>query len=315
MTGIFKRLFGREKSTQPAKVEAADNEAVTQGQSAPPTMPLKDPLEIDKQLIHDEKPGDINYLVVGYSQSVGKQRDHNEDALFSLTTMLSGEDSQIPFGLYIVADGMGGHQHGDIASCTAVRSMAGYILRKLYIPLLELPQSPPSEPLQEVMQNGLFEAHKAIPKFAPGGGTTMTAVLIMGDQLTIAHVGDSRAYAVYKDGHMQVLTRDHSLVKRLEELGQLTAEEAAQHPQRNVLYRALGQVEPFEPDITTFPLHHSGYLFLCSDGLWGLLSERDIYRLIVTNPSPQQACLKLVEAANAAGGPDNITAILVRLPD
>ncbi len=315
MTGFFKKLLGREKSVTPAEVEAADREAVKPAQPAPPTMPLKDPLEIDKQPIHEEKPGDITYLVAGYSQSVGKQRDNNEDALFALTTMLSGDHTQIPFGLYIVADGMGGHQHGDIASCTAVRSMAGYILRKLYIPLLDLPQGPPSDPLQEIMQNGLFEAHKAIPKFAPGGGTTMTAVLIMGDQMTIAHVGDSRAYAVYTDGHMQVLTRDHSLVKRLEELGQLTSEEAAQHPQRNVLYRALGQVEPFEPDITTFPLHHSGYLFLCSDGLWGVLTERDISRLIATNPSPQQACLKLVDAANAAGGPDNITAILVRMPD
>jgi serine/threonine protein phosphatase PrpC len=315
MTGIFQKLFGRAKRTTPEKVEDGDKEAAIPGLTAPPTMPLKDPLEGDLKLQQDGAPTDVHYLVAGYGQSVGKQRDHNEDALFTLTTMLKGDNMHIPFGLYIVADGMGGHQHGDIASETAVRSMAGFILRKLYIPLLELPQEPPSEPLQEIMQNGLYEAHKAIPKYAPGGGTTMTAVLIMGDQITIAHVGDSRAYAVYADGHMQVLTRDHSLVKRLEELGQLTAEEAAQHPQRNVLYRALGQAEPFEPDITTFPLHHPGYLFLCSDGLWGVVAEREIYRLIVNNPTPQQACAKLVDAANAAGGPDNITAILIRMPD
>jgi serine/threonine protein phosphatase PrpC len=312
MSGFFQKLFGRAKSSPPAKVEAGDSDA---GLTAPPTMPLKDPLEIDLKLSPADNPGDVNYLLAGIGQSVGKQRDHNEDALFTLTTMLTGNNTSIPFGIYIVADGMGGHQHGDIASGTAVRAMAGYILRKLYLPLLDLPQGPPSESLQEIMQDGLYEAHKAIPKFAPGGGTTLTAVLIMGDQLTLAHVGDSRAYAVYGDGHMQVLTRDHSLVKRLEELGQLTAEEAAQHPQRNVLYRALGQVEPFEPDITTFPLHHPGYLFLCSEGLWGVVTEREIYRLIATNPNPQQACLKLVDAANAAGGPDNITAILVRLPD
>lgn len=314
MTGIIKKIFGREKNPTLAKVEAAEG-TMKPELAAPPTMPLKDKQEIDPQIVQDDQSGESKYMVAGFGQSVGKQRDHNEDALFVLTTMLSGDKTQIPFGLYIVADGMGGHQHGDIASGTAVRAMAGYILRKLYIPLLDVPQSSPNEPLQEIMQNGLYEAHKAIPKFAPGGGTTMTAVLIMGDQLTIAHVGDSRAYAVYPDGHMQVLTRDHSLVKRLEELGQLTAEEAAQHPQRNVLYRALGQAEPFEPDITTFPLHHPGYLFLCSDGLWGVVAEHDIYRLIATNPSPQQACLKLVDAANAAGGPDNITAILVRMPD
>ena len=315
MAGFFQKLFGKGKSAQPDIVEAGEGEATKPGLSAPPTMPLKDPLDLEQKFQDDGTAGVVHYLSAGYGQSVGKQRDHNEDALFSLTTMLSGDTAHIPFGLYIVADGMGGHQHGDIASETAVRAMSAYILRKLYIPLLESPQEPPSEPLQEIMQNGLYEAHKIIPKFAPGGGTTMTAVLIMGDQITIAHVGDSRAYAVYADGHMQVLTRDHSLVKRLEELGQLTAEEAAQHPQRNVLYRALGQVEPFEPDITTFPLHHPGYLFICSDGLWGVVAEREIYRLIASSSNPEQACSKLVDAANAAGGPDNITAILVRIPD
>ena len=315
MNNFFKKLFGKGKSTQPVEVGTGEGEVTKPGLTAPPTMPLKEPIAPELKLDADELPTDIHYLVSGCAQSMGKQRDHNEDALYSLTTMLSSDSAQIPFGLYIVADGMGGHQHGDIASSTAVRAMAGYILRKLYLPMLDVSQEPPSEPLQEIMQNGLFEAHKVIPKYAPGGGTTMTAVLIMGAQITIAHVGDSRAYAVYADGHMQVLTRDHSLVKRLEELGQLTAEEAAQHPQRNVLYRALGQVEPFEPDITTFPLHHPGYLFICSDGLWGVVSEREIYRLITTNPIPEQACMKLVDAANAAGGPDNITAILVRMPD
>lgn len=315
MMDFFKKILGKEKSTPPGEVEPGAGETTKPTLTAPPTKPLKDPLDLDLQFTVADLPVDIHYLVAGCAQSVGKQRDHNEDALFSLTTTLSSEAAQIPFGLYIVADGMGGHQHGDIASGTAVRAMAGYILRKLYLPLLDLAQGPPSEPLQEIMQNGLYEAHKAIPKYAPGGGTTMTAVLIMGAQITIAHVGDSRAYAIYADGHMQVLTRDHSLVKRLEELGQLTAEEAAQHPQRNVLYRALGQVEPFEPDITTFPLHHPGYLFICSDGLWGVVPERDIYHLIATNPIPEQACAKLVDAANAAGGPDNITAILVRMPD
>jgi serine/threonine protein phosphatase PrpC len=315
MNSFFRKLFGKEKSAPPEIAEAGENEAAKPVLTAPPTMPLKDPIDTELEIQEAETPTDVHYLIAGYAQSVGKQRDHNEDALFALTTMLSGYNAQIPFGLYIVADGMGGHQHGDIASGTAVRVMAEYILRKLYVPLLDLAQGPPNEPLQEIMQAGLYEAHKVIPKYAPGGGTTMTAVLIMGAQITIAHVGDSRAYAVYPDGHMQVLTRDHSLVKRLEELGQLTADEAAQHPQRNVLYRALGQAEPFEPDITTFPLHHPGHLFICSDGLWGVVSEREIYRTIASNPMPEQACMKLAEAANAAGGPDNITAILVRMPD
>ena len=86
------------------------------------------------------------------------------------------------------------------------------------------------------------------------------------------------------------------------------------HPQRNVLYRALGQGEPFDPDVATFPMPHEAYLLLCSDGLWGVVSEREIFNLVTTSPDPQQACQALIDAANAAGGPDNISVILVQLP-
>jgi serine/threonine protein phosphatase PrpC len=114
---------------------------------------------------------------------------------------------------------------------------------------------------------------------------------------------------------MKPLTRDHSLVKRLEELGQLTPEEAAIHPQRNVLYRALGQGEPFEPEVITAPVPDSGYLLICSDGLWGVVPERELGMIIKNSTTLHDACQYMVDAANEAGGPDNISAILVRLPD
>ena len=133
--------------------------------------------------------------------------------------------------------------------------------------------------------------------------------------MTIAHVGDSRAYTVSEDGQVEVLTRDHSLVQRLVELGQITDEEAAVHPQKNVLYRALGQGEPFSPDIRTIPTPQHGYLLICSDGLWGVVPEEQIIKIILESENPQDACSALVAAANEAGGPDNITAILVHLPD
>ena len=114
---------------------------------------------------------------------------------------------------------------------------------------------------------------------------------------------------------MKPLTRDHSLVRRLEELGQLTPEEAAIHPQRNVLYRALGQGEPFEPEIITAPLPQPGYLLVCSDGLWGVVPEERMGEIIKSAPLLSTACQGLIDAANAAGGPDNISAILVRLPE
>ncbi len=253
-------------------------------------------------------------LVVGCAQSTGRQREHNEDALFTLSTTLSSGQNNLPFGLYLVADGMGGHQYGEVASEIAIRNMASHVIEKLYIPLFNSSPSSPDESLQEIMQMGVLGAHQAITKQVPGGGTTLTAALILGDQLTIAHVGDSRAYHIGNNGTIDPLTRDHSLVSRLVELGQITTDEAAVHPQRNVLYRALGQGEPFDPDIKTTPLPDSGYLFLCSDGLWGVVPDDQIHRTIMQACSPEDACQKLVEAANLAGGPDNITAILVRLP-
>lgn len=251
-------------------------------------------------------------LVVGCGQSVGKQREHNEDALFMLTTNLAEGNTSLPFGLYIVADGMGGHQHGEVASSLAIHAMASHMIQKLYLPLLSGVEKP-ADSIQEILQGGIQNAHRDITKEVPGGGTTITAALVIGDKVTIAHVGDSRAYILEAGGQIEPVTRDHSLVKRLVELGQITPEEAAVHPQRNVLYRALGQGEPFEPDLSSAHLPSRGYLLLCSDGLWGVVPEGEIQRLILTAPDPASACQRLIEAANAAGGPDNITAVLVRL--
>ncbi|MBI9051295.1 MAG: serine/threonine-protein phosphatase [Anaerolineaceae bacterium] len=251
-------------------------------------------------------------LVVGSSQSIGKQRDHNEDALFSLNIMKSDEKSDSPFGIFIVADGMGGHQHGEVASSSAMRAMSEYLIKKIYSPLMGTRPEALDEPLQEIMEYGISEAQQAVLRNAPGGGTTITAAIIIDEQLTIAHVGDSRAYLLTPGGQMKAISQDHSLVQRLIDLGQLTEEEAAVHPQRNVLYRALGQMEPFHPDVRTFTFPNNGILLLCSDGLWGVVSESTMFDIVMQNDNPTIACRKLVDAANEAGGPDNITVILVK---
>ena len=251
-------------------------------------------------------------LIAGCGQSVGKQRDHNEDSLFSFSINVGSEGNSYPIGLYIVADGMGGHQYGEVASNTAARTLAGYILRK-FLPTILDPTQNIEEPLQELMRSAINEAQRAVVQAAPGSGTTLTAVLVLGQQMTIGHVGDSRAYTVRSDGRLDPLTRDHSLVKRLEELGQLSSTEAAAHPQRNVLYRAIGQTEILEPDIFTTPFPRPGYLLLCSDGLWSVVPEENFSSIITEAPSLTAACQSLVAAANEAGGPDNISAILVQL--
>ena len=192
--------------------------------------------------------------------------------------------------------------------------MVEYVVRHLYTPIFSVTPKPP-DPIQEILQNGVQVAHNAIVKTVSGGGTTLTAVLILGNQMTIAHVGDSRVYSVDQHGNLFPLTRDHSLVKRLEELGQITPEEAAVHPQRNVLYRALGQGEPIEPEIISAPFPKPGYLLICSDGLWGVVGENEIGDIITSAATPHLACQEMVKAANLAGGPDNITAILIQLPE
>jgi serine/threonine protein phosphatase PrpC len=254
-------------------------------------------------------------LIVGSGQSTGKQREHNEDSLFIMNSVISGMDEAIPVGVFVIADGMGGHEHGEVASRVALRTMAGYLIRKLYMPFFSLHPEPQSESLQEVMQSGVQEAQQAVLRQVHGGGTTLTAAFVLGEQVTVAHVGDSRAYFMYPDGRIQPVTRDHSLVKRLQELGQITEKEAAVHPQRNVLYRAIGQDEPFEPDISTFLFPRQGYLLLCSDGLWGVIPDVELFRIVNSSPSPAIACQRLVEAANEAGGPDNISVIVVQYPN
>jgi serine/threonine protein phosphatase PrpC len=297
---FFRKLFGRQE--EPAK-QALDNVV---------TAPLSD-IQLQSIRAMAVNRFEPPQLLVTSAQSVGRQRELNEDSLFTLATTIAGHTGNVPFGLFIIADGMGGHQYGEVASNTAIRAISGYVMKKFHNSLFGMPSLPLEESLQEVMQAAIAEAQRLILNDAPGSGTTVTAALVLGQQLTIGHVGDSRAYLLYSDQRMETITRDHSLVRRLEELGQITAAEAAVHPQRNVLYRALGQGETLEPDLSTIPFPVGGYLLLCSDGLWGVVPDDEIQKIIFEAPSIQRGCQNLVAAANAAGGPDNISAILVQL--
>ncbi len=299
MIEFFRKLFGKSPQREPV-FDAAT------------TAPLTD--HQIQSIIHEQNPHyEIQQLIAASGQSVGKQREHNEDSLLAITSTIAGNTGNVPFGLYIVADGMGGHQFGEVASNAAIRIMGGHVLRSFHSYLFNLPTQPMQEPLQEVMESAMKDAHRFVQREAPGSGTTVTAALVLGQQVTVAHVGDSRAYAIYPDGRINPVTRDHSLVKRLEELGQLSADEAANFPHRNVLIRALGQGETLEADVFTITFPQPGYLMLCSDGLWGVVADPDIYRAVTEAPNLQRACQNLVEAANLAGGPDNISVVLIQL--
>lgn len=307
MDKFFKWLFGNRKQENHL-ADPSQNAA-----RAVPTIPLSEANASGKN--HTPLDERLPQFFSGCAQSIGRQRDHNEDSLFAFSSYFLHNGSTLPIGLYIVADGMGGHKYGEIASELAVKTIARHTLDNILTPLLRQEPVLPETTIQQVLQDGALDAHQTIIKQAEGGGTTLTTVLLIGRQMTIAHVGDSRAYSVSSEGMMSCLTRDHSLVMRMIELGQLTQEEAASHPQRNVLYRALGQVEYFNVDVFSQPLPDSGFILVCSDGLWGVVSEEKISRIILSTPGIKQASEALVHAANKAGGPDNITALLVRIPE
>jgi serine/threonine protein phosphatase PrpC len=278
----------------------------------PPQTAVTAELELDPAAADDRPPSHTQlHVSVGYGLSTGKQRNHNEDAYFTLTTTFTYNENELPVGLYIIADGMGGHRNGEIASELAIRTVAEYILKEIYSPLMGRNPQPSEYSFQEVFQLAIEEANDEIIQNSYGGGTTLTAVLIVGDQMTIAHVGDSRIYQIDEEGNLEALTRDHSLVKRLQELGQITSDEAAVHPQRNVLYRALGQGEPFEPELISSPRPTSGGLLVCSDGLWSIVPQKTLTEIIQAGLPTQQTCDRLIDAANLAGGPDNISAIYI----
>jgi len=305
MTNFIEKFF--PKRSKPKAGESADDQVkeITEPNLKPtPPIHLQSKIKLEPE-----------QMAVSCAQSTGMQRSHNEDSIFYLNATMTSEIDNMPLGLFIIADGMGGHQHGEIASSIAVRALSGYVLNKLCTPIFGYKSSAPEHTIQEIMSEGILDAHRIILKEVQGGGTTLSAILVRGGQMTIAHVGDSRAYLITADGEMQLLTRDHSLVRRLIELGQITEEEAIDHPQRNVLYRALGQGEPFEPDVSTYPIPKNGILLLCSDGLWGVIPSEIITNIILHAPTLQAACQQLIDTANEAGGPDNISVILVQLPE
>lgn len=251
-------------------------------------------------------------LRVGVAQSTGRLRPNNEDALFTWTFAGAGGHQAFWGGLFIVADGMGGHSHGELASQFAVYTFAQALLQSFFLPWLQEWQQPPPDALP-TLEAAIEHANRKVQAMALGGGTTLTAALLWGERLVIIHVGDSRAYYLSPKGAFELLTADHTLVARLVAQGDLTKEEAAYHPHRNMLYQALGQSEPLNPDVHTRTFPPGSVLLLCSDGLWDEVSENRIADILKSyRGDPIQAAHILVAEAEQAGGHDNITAVVIQ---
>ncbi|MBZ5571472.1 MAG: Stp1/IreP family PP2C-type Ser/Thr phosphatase [Acidobacteriia bacterium] len=243
--------------------------------------------------------------VAGLSD-VGCQRQNNEDH-YSYWEPANDAEFERKGRLAIVADGMGGHEGGQEASHIAVEA-----IQEVYAAMS-------GGDAQSALAAGFHEAHQRISRHAlqhpelRGMGTTATAVVVLAKHLYYAHIGDSRLYLL-RGGETARVTHDHSYVSRLVENGTITEEEAEVHPQRHVLTAALGVGLEVSPDAPENPvdLKSGDALVLCSDGLWGMLSEAEI-REGVTNRGAEEACRALVALAKKRGGPDNITVLLLRV--
>ena len=224
----------------------------------------------------------------GSRTDIGCLRDHNEDSLV------------VTPPLFAVADGMGGHAAGEVASEIAVRVLS---------------ELAPEHPDGEALGRAIEEANRAVIQAAREGrgrqgmGTTMTAAMLEGERLVIAQVGDSRAYLLHQ-GKLQQLTRDHSLMADMIEAGQLTPEEARTHPQRSVITRALGSDAHLHPDIYEINVETGDRLLICSDGLSGMIFDDQIENTLRRVQDPQRCASQLVNEAIAAGGPANRTVIV-----
>ena len=238
-------------------------------------------------------------VVAAGRTDVGQVREGNEDALL------------IRDGLFAVADGMGGHLAGEVASATALELLENSLDGRVF---------QDAEAARNALSETVVEANRQVTALADenpeyrGMGTTLTAAMVEGRRVHIAHVGDSRAYLL-RDGQLRQLTDDHTLVQHLVDEGQITAAEAESHPQRSIITRAIGVADEVEVDTFTLDLRPGDQLLLCSDGLTGVIEDADIAARLESDDPAQEVVDHLVALANDAGGPDNITVLLLRYDD
>jgi serine/threonine protein phosphatase PrpC len=336
---FLRRMLGMEDDASPSSEPPRDTEAEIDDEpihtpveipgvgSMPAPEPQPQPAEtaeegesfgITRQLppLESALSRPNQHVMFGQRTDVGMVRGTNQDAILTFVASQGNIDNVADFGLFIVADGMGGHHDGEKASTIASREVAETITNEIYLPLLkqEYQFNGADQPtISEIMTDAVKHSNDVVVRLIPEGGTTITVAAVVGDLAYIVHVGDSRAYLLTKEHGLEQITRDHSLVQRLIELDQLTPEEAAQHPQKNVLYRAIGQSDNLEVDAVTRRLPADSRLLLCSDGLWNMVTDHEIEEIVSSPMTPQSACDRLIAVANERGGSDNISAILLQI--
>lgn len=292
----------------PAGVEVLDH--VVEGEHA--YWVLKEPGKQTDVLGGSEEP---MRLEIGQRSHPGQTRALDEDSLFTLTVTRTFESIESASALFVVADGMGGHEAGELASRIAIRALGDAVLREVFARELagaELSDEAIRAALEHAVQVANEQVFLERERRENDMGTTVTAALLRDWTLFIAHVGDCRAYRWGKDG-LQQLTTDHSVIASMVASGAAQPEEVYTHPHRSVIYRSVGDQPSVEVDTAVLSVGPGDRLVLCCDGLWEMLRDEGIEDVLLREADPQRACDTMVEQANEAGGPDNISAIVVQL--
>ncbi|TMC91488.1 MAG: hypothetical protein E6J22_11030 [Chloroflexi bacterium] len=279
-----------------------------------PTMVL--PLNRQTTTETIKPPAEKQYtLSIGTGLDAGiKRKDKpNEDRLLAIQGTLANDTCPQPFGLFVIADGIGGHANGQEASRLAIQH-----IRDVVIPALLSDVKINEEQSAELLLDAIQEANNSLCQYnqmyKSDIGTTVTAALVVGKTISIANVGDSRTYSYTSASGLKKLTRDHSLVARLVENGAISADDVYTHPRRNEIYRSLGHKTSLDVDMFTHPLTAETTLLLCSDGLWEMVRDPVIQEILSAElPDATKASEALVQAALNGGGQDNISVIVVNV--
>jgi serine/threonine protein phosphatase PrpC len=255
-------------------------------------------------------------LLIGQRSDPGIVRELNEDSLLALTMAPTCQSRTGPvLGLFAVADGMGGHEGGEIASKMALQILADRVIRDIVLPEIAGQLALEEDILAQLRQATMATndaVYLARQKRSNDMGTTLTTAVIRDDRLFLAHVGDCRAYR-WNDQGLEQLTTDHSVVASMVSKGEAAPDEVYTHPHRSVIYRCIGDRPTVEVDGDVLPLCPGDRIILCSDGLWEMVRDEGIEDVMLQEPNPQAACDLLVKHANLAGGEDNISLIIVHV--
>lgn len=319
VSGLVKVLHylitGQEEFTRipelPPNLHRLFERVLNSQEGVPTAMQLADALRIAVENVR--RPDSIR-IRIGKHTDVGKVREFNEDSLLAFTLERIRASINETISLLAVADGMGGHAAGDLASSLAVDTLAAQMVTQLLTQHFTNHVKTTAQHAREWLAAAVQAANATIlaHRHSVGNnmGTTLVAAVVVDNVVHIANVGDSRAYLLNREGIRQITT-DHSLVERLIALGHIDHHEARTHPQRNVIYRTLGDTPNVEVDYFTEYLNTGDRLLLCSDGLSAKLEDFEIWEIVMRSASPQDACEHLVRAANERGGEDNISVIIL----